>query len=83
MLRHNPLRAVWKQMLALFFINSSSGAGKPLECARAGSKPFVNKTVLRAVLRWCLVRFYLPEPVTFHFRYPFPLFIFRYYASPK
>ncbi|WP_231221736.1 hypothetical protein, partial [Salmonella enterica] len=51
MLRHNPLRAVWKQMLALFFINSSSGAGKPLEWARAGSKPFVNKTVLRAVLR--------------------------------
>ncbi|EFY37201.1 hypothetical protein SEEM0047_03669 [Salmonella enterica subsp. enterica serovar Montevideo str. MB102109-0047] len=51
MFRHNPLRAVWKQMLALFFINSSSGAGKPLEWARAGSKPFVNKTVLRAVLR--------------------------------
>ncbi|ACN44280.1 hypothetical protein SPC_0088 [Salmonella enterica subsp. enterica serovar Paratyphi C str. RKS4594] len=25
MLRHNPLRAVWKQMLALFFINSSPG----------------------------------------------------------
>ncbi|AHW18628.1 hypothetical protein CFSAN000658_09165 [Salmonella enterica subsp. enterica serovar Abaetetuba str. ATCC 35640] len=51
MLRHNPLRAVWKQMLALFFINSSSGAGKPLEWARADSKPFESKTVLRAVLR--------------------------------
>ncbi|EHC75857.1 hypothetical protein LTSEMIN_0151 [Salmonella enterica subsp. enterica serovar Minnesota str. A4-603] len=38
MFRHNPLRAVWKQMLALFFINSSSGAGKPLECARAARR---------------------------------------------
>ncbi|TGD19504.1 hypothetical protein C9F10_23470 [Salmonella enterica subsp. enterica serovar Poona] len=62
MLRHNPLRAVWKQMLALFFINSSSGAGKPLEWARADSKPFESKTVLRAVLRRSLIQ--ITEPTS-------------------
>ncbi|EHC77579.1 hypothetical protein LTSEMIS_0103 [Salmonella enterica subsp. enterica serovar Mississippi str. A4-633] len=49
MLRHNPLRAVWKRMLALFFINSSSGAGKPLECASGAGKPLECRMRAQAV----------------------------------
>ncbi len=53
MLRHNPTQGrLGEQMLALFFYQQFIGTAKPFGmCAQAEVSRFVNKTVLRAVLR--------------------------------